>query len=724
DPTYPAERLAVILEDARASVVVTHRGMAERLPGSVAVIVDLDTLEPAGGAAVLDPDLDLDNLAYTIFTSGSTGRPKGVQIAHRTIVHLAETAGRLLSHEGQEVWTMFHSYAFDLSVWEMWVCLAHGGTLVVVPVDVARDPVALHDLLAREGVTVLHQTPAALRQLVQVWEEGVRDPAELRLRRVACGGEALPGTLVEKLFTIFGPDLQVWNLYGPTEVTVWGTAHPVGTADLRRAAIPLGRPLPDARVYVLDPGGNPAPYGVAGEICIGGFGPTRGYASQPALTAEKVVPDPFSPFSDLPGARMYRTGDLGRRRADGHLEFVGRIDFQVKVRGFRVELREIEVALASHPRVRQAVVLLRGTSLVACVAAEGVGAADLREQVGRSLPAYMVPSAFVILPALPLTPNGKVDRHALARIEPAGAEAPATDLQGPRTPAEEIVADAWREVLGIERIDVHQSFFDAGGHSLLATQVVSRLRVAFGVEVPLRALFEAPTIAGLAQAVEALGREGEGITAPPLRRGTRPDPLPLSFAQEWMWLIDQLDPEQSAFGVPLAVRLRGALDTGALRRALAEVVRRHEVLRTTFPVVDGHPVQRIAAEVDVPLPLEDLSSAPDPEAAADRRIDEGLLQPLDLVHGPLLRALLLRLGAEEHVLVLSLHHILFDGWSGGVLVREVATLYRAFAAGSGSPLTELPVQYADYSLWQRGWLEGGALAPLLAWWKERLAGAP
>ncbi|HKH45555.1 MAG TPA: amino acid adenylation domain-containing protein, partial [Thermoanaerobaculia bacterium] len=691
DPAYPAERLAAILEDAQAALVVTHRGLASDRSvgsdGSVRFVLledlgDLEVLEVLDFANLAPALRDDGALAYSIFTSGSTGRPKGVQIPHRSAVHLAETAGRLLAHEGREVWTMFHSYAFDFSVWEMWVCFAHGGTLVLVPLETAQDPVAFHDLLAREKVTVLHQTPGALRQLVRVWEDGVRDPAALRLRRVACGGEAFPGPLAEQLAALLGPELEIWNLYGPTEVTVWGTMHPVGADDLRRGAIPLGRPIPDARVYVLDAALHPTPFGVNGEVCIGGFGVARGYASQPALTAERFVPDPFA---GIPGARMYRTGDLGRRRPDGRLEFVGRIDFQVKVRGFRVELKEIEAALAGQPGVRQAVVLLRDQRLVAYLgAAEEVAAAELRARLGARLPSYMVPSAFVLLPELPLTPTGKLDRRALAKIEPAGAELAAGEVQAPRTPAEEIVAAAWSEVLGIERVGVHDNFFESGGHSLLATQVVSRLREAFGVEVPLRALFEAPTVAGLAQAVEELSRQGEGIAAPPLRRVPRglENPLPLSYAQEWMWLLDQLDPTRSAFGVPLAVRLRGALDAGAFGRALQEVVRRHEALRTTFPVIGGRPVQRIVPELTVPLPLVDLTGHPEAE---DRWIDEALHEPLDLTAGPLVRALLLRLGPEEHTLVLNLHHILFDGWSGGVILRELATLYRAFASGEASP---------------------------------------
>ncbi len=728
DPSYPAERLAAIVEDAQAPIVLTHHGLADRLPASAAQVIDLDEEREAlarMSAGPLAPASGPEHLAYTIFTSGSTGRPKGVQIGHRSIVHLVETSGPLLAPLAEEpgTWTVFHSYAFDYSVWEIWTCLGHGGRLVLVPVETTQDPAAFHDLLAAQKVTVVHQTPAASRHLVSLWESGERNPADLSLRRVICGGEAFPGELAGRLVAS-GLDLELWNFYGPTEVTVWASAYRLTAADLDRATIPLGTPLPDVRIHLLDPALQPVPAGVAGEVCIAGFGPARGYVGRPGLTAEKFVPDPLA---EEPGARLYRTGDLARLSAEGRIDYLGRIDHQVKIRGFRVELKEIDLALASHPAVRQAVTLVRDGRLVAYLVGDAPPA-ELRGWLRERLPAYMVPSSFVPLAAFPLSPNGKVDRRALARIEPPEAVlAAGEEATAPRTPVEELVASVWCEVLGVDRVSIHESFFDAGGHSLLATQVVSRLREAFGVDLPLRALFEAPTVAALAQRLEEASRSGHGIAAPPVRRVPRDGgSLPLSFAQEWMWLIDQLDPTRSAFGVALPVRLGGRLDAGALVHALREVVRRHEVLRTTFPVVGGRPVQRIEPEPELPMPALDLSGLSQAvrEEEAERLSAAELARPLDLASGPLMRTLLLRFGPEDHTLILTLHHILFDGWSGGVLLREVAALYRAFAAGEASPLPELPIQYADFAVWQRDWLEGDALQPLLAWWRERLTPEP
>ncbi len=779
DPGYPAERLAAIVEDSQAPIVVIHRGLDHLLPAAGVRIIDLDaerTAITAQSGAPLDlaeTDADPAYLAYTIFTSGSTGRPKGVQIRHRNVVQLVETAGRLLAPETERepaVWTVFHSYAFDLSVWEMWTCLAHGGCLVVVPLDIAQDPTAFHDLLATRGVTVLHQTPSALRQLVRVWEEGVRDPADLRLRRIALGGEAFPGELAGTLKELLGPHprplshlppkpppgegrqaetgarglaglpspgdgggagrgaggegaLELWNLYGPTEITVWASAHRLRPEDSGRVTIPLGLPFPGARIHLLDPALHLVPVGVAGEICVGGYGPARGYANRPDLTAEKFVPDPLA---TEPGARIYRTGDLARRRPDGSVEYIGRVDHQVKIRGFRVELKEIEVSLAAQAAVRQAVALVLDNRLIAFVAGEtGVAKpvpAEMRDGLRERLPAYMVPAAFVVLDAFPLSSNGKVDRRALARLAPADLTLPGDETAAPRTPVEEIIAGVWCEILGAERLGVHDSFFDLGGHSLLATQVVSRLREAFGVEVPLRTLFEAPTVAGLAARVEESLR-GDGSrtgAAGPLR--LRPaadgDSRPLSFAQEWMWLIDQLDPTASAFSVTFPIRLGGVLDVGALGRALTDVARRHEILRTTFPIVEGRPLQRISPTSGFDLEVVDLSALPVMDAEADRLAATALGRTLDLIHGPLVTAMLLRRDADDHTLLLTLHHILFDGWSAGILLREVAAFYQ------GSALPELPIQYGDFAVWQREWLQGAAEEPLLAWWREKLTPPP
>ncbi|HSG40674.1 MAG TPA: condensation domain-containing protein, partial [Thermoanaerobaculia bacterium] len=462
--------------------------------------------------------------------------------------------------------------------------------------------------------------------------------------------------------------------------------------------------------YVLDRNLSLMPVGVPGELYLGGLGVSRGYLGRPDLTAERYVPDLFARG---PGERLYKTGDLARYLSNGELEYLGRLDHQVKVRGFRVELGEIEAALLAHPDIQDAAVLALGEGgdrrLVAYVVGDPL---ELRGYLKEKLPEYMVPSAFVALDALPLTPNGKTDRRALAKVEP---ERTVEGSIAPRTAAESRLAEIWCEVLGLEAVGVQDDFFDLGGHSLLATQLVSRVRESFGVELPLRRLFEVST-------VESLAAELAGTTAavaPPLRRVDRSGDLPLSFAQERMWVLNRLEPESPLYNIPGGLRLRGRLDVEALRAALREIVRRHEALRTTFAVKGGRPVQVVAAALDLPVPVEELD-----EADLHRRSVQEARQPFDLAAGPLVRARLLRLGEEEHVLLVTFHHIVADGWSIGVFVRELSALYAALAAGQPSPLPELEVQYADFAVWQRGWLSGDALASRIAWWRESLAGAP
>ncbi|HEX7239255.1 MAG TPA: condensation domain-containing protein, partial [Longimicrobiaceae bacterium] len=478
--------------------------------------------------------------------------------------------------------------------------------------------------------------------------------------------------------------------------------------------------------YVLDRWLEPVPMGVAGELCIGGVGVVRGYLGRPDLTAERFLPDPHR---GVAGARLYRTGDVGRRRVDGEVEFLGRTDHQVKVRGYRVELGEIEAVLRAHSMVREATVLLREDvpgqqRLVAYVTGEEgteVEVAELRRHAGEQLPEYMVPGAFVVMERLPITTNGKIDRRAL----PAPDWTDAEEYVAPRTAVEEVLAGIWAEVLGVERVGVEKNFFDLGGHSLLATRVVSRIREVLVVELPLRALFEAPTVAGLAERVEALRRAGQPVL-PPVLPVERTGALPLSFAQERLWFLDRLQPGSSFYNMPRALRLGGELDPRALEDALGEIVRRHEALRTTFAEVEGVAVQVVAPFGGFALPVEDLSGLEEGErvAVAKGRVAEDAARPFDLERGPLFRAGLLRLEAEEHVLLLCVHHVVSDGWSMGVLFGELSALYAAYREGRESPLPEPAVQYADYAAWQREQLEGEVLERQVGYWKERLAGAP
>jgi amino acid adenylation domain-containing protein len=734
DTVHPGDRLALILEDARAPVLLTQRALADKLPGHSARIVCLDDEELFASQPDDDPqgEADPDNLAYVIYTSGSTGRPKGVGVTHANVARLFSATQPWFQFGRGDVWTLFHSYAFDFSVWEVWGALLYGGRLVVVPYWVSRSPEAFYRLLCDERVTVLNQTPSAFRQLIQAEEAaGVSDALALRL--VIFGGEALELQALRPWFERHGDRTpRLVNMYGITETTVHVTYRPVALDDLDRPGpkSPVGRPIPDLKVHVLDRNLRPVPAGVVGEVYVGGAGLARGYLDRPGLTAERFVPDPFG---GVPGARLYRSGDLARRRADGDLDYVGRADHQVKVRGFRIEPGEIEAALARHPSVREAVVVAhdhRGeTRLVAYLVARGdppAAAPDLRRWLKPRMLDSMVPSAFVTLAALPLTPNGKVDREALPEPiwDRAGSSGP---YEPPRTAAEEVVAGAWAEVLGVDRVGAFDDFFDLGGHSLLATQAVSRLRAAFGVEVPLRTLFEAPTVAALAERLEALRLGASGASAgPPIQPAAVGGPAPTSFAQESLWFLDRLNPGLPTFNVTAAVRVSGPLDPDILTRAFAEIVRRHEALRTTFEVVDGRPVQVVSPGVNAVLAVTDLSDLPEGRRAAEaeRLATEEAREPFDLSRGPLARARVLRLGERDHAVLLTMHHAVTDGWSFGVAARELAVIYEAFRKGEPSPLPDLPVQYGDYARWQRDRLQGVVLDGLLAYWTRRLDGVP
>src|SRR5215213_4758559 len=514
-------------------------------------------------------------------------------------------------------------------------------------------------------------------------------------------------------------------MYGITETTVHVTVREVTKADVeQQAGSVIGRALADLQLYVLDSRMKPVPVGVAGEVYVGGAGLARGYLNRPALTAEKFVPHPFS---EREGERLYRTGDVGKWLHDGGLEYLGRLDEQVKLRGFRIELGEIEAVLSRHEAVREAVVVVQRVNddqrLVAYVVGEeSLKSGALRQYLKSVLPEYMVPQVLVQLERLPLTENGKVDRRALPAVEHVREE---TELVEAQTPVEEVLTGIWSEVLGVP-VGVADDFFELGGHSLLATQVMSRVREAFGVEVGLRELFERPTVKGLGQSIEQALRQGAGIPALPITRVDRDGELPLSFAQQRLWFIDQLAPGGTVYNIPLAVRLSGALNVPALEQTLNEIIRRHEVLRTSFVVVDQQSVQVITPEVSLRLTVQELTRLPESEREAEviRLADAEVRQPFELSQGPLLRVKLLRLSESEHVVLMTMHHIITDGWSLGVLINEVAVLYRAFAEGGPVPLPELPVQYADFAIWQRERLQGEELERQLSYWRQQLAGAP
>ncbi|HEX7241973.1 MAG TPA: amino acid adenylation domain-containing protein, partial [Longimicrobiaceae bacterium] len=544
------------------------------------------------------------------------------------------------------------------------------------------------------------------------------------VRQVMTGGEAVSGAHVRRAQEL-NPGLRVVNGYGPSECTVFTSCHVVAEG-FAEGEMPIGRPVGDRRVYVLDGRAEPVPVRMAGELYVGGAGVARGYLGRPELTAERFVPDPFSGEA---GGRLYRSGDRVRWLASGELEYLGRMDQQVKVRGFRIEPGEVEAVLAGLPQVREAAVVVREDApgekrLVAYVVPQegaGISSTGLQAHLSARLPSYMVPGAFVLLDRLPLNPNGKVDR----RVLPAPARGAEEAYVAPRTATEEVLSGIWSEVLGVERVGVNEGFFELGGHSLLATRVLSLVREKLGVEVPLRAIFEVPTVAALAERVEA-ARDSEPFALARIPRREGNGPAPLSFAQQRLWFIHQLDPESSAYNAPFALRLQGALDVVALRRSLTEVVRRHEALRTVMVDRGGEVMQVVLPAAPVSVPVLDLSRllpGSRPEEAR-RQITRERQAPFDLRRGPMMRVRLLKLEAEEWVLCFTMHHVVTDGWSNGVLVREVSTLYAAYSRGEESPLAELELQYADFAVWQREWLAGERLDAQLRYWRERLDGAP
>ncbi|MCG7202656.1 amino acid adenylation domain-containing protein [Streptomyces arenae] len=731
DPSYPADRLEYMLADSGTSVLVGHREVAAGLVGAGGpeTVVWLD--DPATRAALTAlpdtpprvPVLPLQ-LAYLIYTSGSTGRPKGVQITHRGVLNRVswmQDRHRLADSERVLQKTPL---TFDASVWELLWPLSTGAELVLAAPGRHGDLDYVVALLESRRITVVQFVPSLFKLFVaHPWPSALPS-----LRAVFCGGEALPVDDVARFYAR-NATAVVANLYGPTENTIDAAStvcpRPHGTTDWSPGGlVPIGAPLTNVRLLVLDERLQPVPLGVAGELYIAGESLARAYGDRPALTAERFVADPYA--GD--GSRAYRSGDRVRWRADGRLEFLGRMDQQVKVRGFRVEPGEIESVLTAHPGVRSAVVTTWGEGaaralvayLVPAEPADGMPAASgLREHLRHSVPEFMVPAVFTELAALPLTPNGKLDRAALPAPRVTRSDTDA--FVAPSGTAEELLAGIWGRVLGVDRVGAQDDFFELGGHSLLATQVVSRIRDVLGAEVPLAALFDRPTVRALA----ALVADSERTTVRPVTPAGRDRLLPLSFAQQRLWFLDQLEPGSTEYNLPMRVRMGRDLDIRALRSALGALVARHEVLRTRLVTgADGVAYQVIDPPAEFPLPLVDVSGAGDPLGAAGRLVATDEATPFDLAAGPLIRATLVRLAADDHVLALSLHHVVSDEWSTRIFQRELTHLYDAFRAGRAPELPALAVQYADFAVWQRQWLTGDVLDAQLAHWRDRLRGAP
>ncbi|MBL1100667.1 non-ribosomal peptide synthetase [Streptomyces coffeae] len=702
DPAHPEERRAMMLADARPVVVLDDPVAIRTVTGPGRAPGDADRLAP----------LLPEHPAYVIYTSGSTGVPKGVLVAHGGLGNFSAAAAEHYAVRPGDRWLQFSSPSFDASVLELCSSLLAGAALVVPP----EGPLLgaeLSAVLRDHAVTHALVPPAAL---ATVPAEEARRGLEA-LRTLIVGAEACPAGLVD----LWAPDRRLVNSYGPTEATVVATW--TGALRAGSGTPPIGRPLPNTRVYVLDGAMRQVPVGTTGELYISGAGVARGYLDRPGLTAERFVAAPFGP----PGGRMYRTGDLARWTADGELEFLGRTDHQVKVRGFRIELGEVEAALARHPEVGAAVVTVREDEpglrrLVAYVVPAGggtpPGAAGLRAAVSRVLPAHMVPSAYVVLDAFPLTPHRKVDRAAL----PAPRSAPDGDARhiAPRTPAEAALARIWAEVLPVDTVGVEDDFLGLGGDSVLGIRLLSRVRAELGAELTLRELLDARTVARLARALPA-----EPVAAdPPIPPAPRDRPLPLSAAQRRLWFLDDLTSGGTEYNTGAGLRLSGPLDTEALCRALDGLAARHDALRTTFATVDGHGVQRVAERGTVPLERTDLTglTAAERAGAVDAALTEELSRPYDLERGPLTRALLIRLADDEHLLLLAQHHIVTDGWSVGVLVRELAALYGGQVAGTDSGLPPLPLQYPDYAAWERSRPAPPRQETDLKYWRTKLAG--
>ncbi|QLH25738.1 amino acid adenylation domain-containing protein [Streptomyces sp. Rer75] len=731
DPATPPERVRHVLDEADPPLAVATADTAALLPpGRDRLLLDDPETAAAlatGPAGDLGRCTDPHTTAYVIHTSGSTGTPKGVVVTHDNVVRLLDTTDEQFGFGPDDVHALFHSYAFDVSVWELWAALGRGGRLVVVPHTVSRSPREMWQLLVRERVTALCQTPSAFYQLAQAEADMAREadgPPRHALRVVVFAGEALDPRRIRHWYPE-GPAThgrpRLVNMYGITETTVHSTyAELTDPADTRSA---IGEPLADLRLHLLDHALRPVPPGCPGEIYLSGPGVTRGYLGREALTATRFVADPFGP----PGSRMYRSGDLARRWQDGTLEYLGRTDQQVKVRGFRIEPGEIEAVLERHPDVVQAAVLVKdggadgGAQLVAytvpATADTRLDPAALRRYAADHLPGYMVPGFVVPIARLPLTRNGKLDRRALPDptegLRTGAGRAPATEL-------ERFLCRAFAETLGVPEVGVEDGFFDLGGHSLLATQLINKIRAGLGIDLAIRTLFDAPTVAALAPRVTAQREPrrapaGRPAQRPPLRPGLRPARVPLSFAQRRLWFLHHFEDAGPTYHMPFAFTLDGPLDTEALRAALMDVLTRHEILRTVVEVHDGEPWQRVITPVEPPFETAEVD-----EEDLVERLAADAARPFDLATELPLRATLYVLGPDRHVLLILPHHIAADGWSLTPLTRDLSAAYRARAAGDAPRWEPLPAQYADFALWQRELPTDAATA----YWTRALSGIP
>jgi amino acid adenylation domain-containing protein len=738
DPSFPILRNREILEDTLAGLIVTDSrnfSLAAELAADKLVAINIDELDRSPSDDNPRPRAAPDTPAYILYTSGSTGKPKGVLQNHRNVLHLIMRHTHRARIRPDDRIALLRSFGVHGGTLDTFAALLNGAA--ILPFDIKRQGMReLAKWLAREEITLCRIGPTPFRHLAQALGEADRFP---RLRMLAFSGEPLHKNDVELCRRHFSPDCILVNSFGATEVSSCCEYIIDGTTRIEDGTVPCGAPAQDMKIYLLDDDGKESRPGETGEIAVKSRYLALGYWNRPELTRANFLPDPEGSEE-----RVYLTGDLGRMLPDGRLLHLGRKDFQFKIRGYRVEAGEVEAALLSLDNVKEALAVARdadenpkskiqnpksaGKRLIAYLVprkAPPPTVTALRRALAEKLPDYMIPSTFVVLDALPLTPNGKVDRRALP--EPSGSrpelESPPV---APRSPTEKTTAEIWAAALVLDQVGIHDNFFDLGGDSLLATQVVSQACKVFQIDLPLSRLFEAPTVAALAEQIEAALRTDRDRSGPALRPFPRDTKPPLSFAQQRLWFLDQLEPGNPAYNIPAVLRLSGRLDPAALEQSLCEIVRRHETLRTTFSTADGRPFQAIAPAPALSLPAIDLQELPENrrDAEAQRIIAEETRRRFDLAQGPLIRAQLLRLGREEHILLLTMHHIVSDGWSRGVLLRELSALYNAFSCGKPTALPELPVQYADFALWQRQWLNGETLEEQVAYWKKQLAALP
>lgn len=725
DLIYPQERLSFMLEDAGLKVLLTQHRLVTNLPEHQATTVLLDSWESVSSESGenLETHISSDNLAYVLYTSGSTGRPKGVMITHRGLLNYLSWATKTYCVSEAQGAPVHSPVGFDLTVTSLFTPLLAGKCVTLLREDHGVE--ALLAALCDDDFSLVKLTPAHLEVLKQL--PNAREAAQ-QARTFVVGGEALYSESIS-FWREHRPEVRIINEYGPTETVVGCCVYEVPFGDCPEGAVPIGLPIDNTQLYVLDPHMKLLPSGIVGELYIGGVGLARGYLNRPELTSERFPPDPFGRQA---GSRLYRTGDLVRARIDGTLEFVGRRDGQVKIRGYRIELGEVEATLLRLPEVREAVVTLDENwhgeaALVAyVVGVEKASVEQIRAALQTQLPAYMVPGQVVLLERFPLTPHGKVDQQELRALAAAAErDRNAGDGGAPLTEVEQQVAEIWGAVLGVKGVGREADFFDLGGHSLLATQVMARVHEVFQVEIPLHKIFESPTVAEFAGQIEA-AKQTSQLPADSIKQVARDGELPLSFAQQRLWYLDRLNPGNSAYNCCTVLRVTGPLNVPALEQAINEIIHRHEAVRTTFPEVKGWPAQVILPVQRIPFVVTDLSALPKTkaEAAQQQLVRADVERSFDLSRGPLIRASVRRMDKEEHLVQMTMHHIVSDGWSLSILCREVSALYEAFAAGNPTPLPDLPIQYVDFAVWQREYLQGETLAQQLSYWKKQLAGAP